>query len=124
MAQCRSPYVVAYFGSFLDRNQLWIMMENVPCGSVLSLLRSTGPLAEAICALILHDTLEGLVYLHAQGHMHLDIKPGNVLLTLDGHCKLCDLGVANGAALTKAPPSAAGPPEDTGGSERLVRRAD
>uniref|UniRef100_A0A8C5P785 Serine/threonine-protein kinase STK11 n=1 Tax=Leptobrachium leishanense TaxID=445787 RepID=A0A8C5P785_9ANUR len=38
--------------------------------------------------------VDGLEYLHSQGIVHKDIKPGNLLLTTDGTLKISDLGVA------------------------------
>jgi len=42
--------------------------------------------------------VEGLEYLHSQGIIHKDIKPGNLLLTTDGTLKISDLGVAEALA--------------------------
>lgn len=43
---------------------------------------------------ILYDVIEGLQYLHNQGVMHRDIKPGNLLMTHEGRVKIGDFGVA------------------------------
>ncbi len=99
------------------RSQLWILTEYVPHGSVYALMGRTGPLPEAICALILHDTLEALAYLNSHGHMHLDVKPANILLTESGHCKLCDLGVAGGVAPEHGLDSSAGSGAGAGAAE-------
>ena len=36
----------------------------------------------------------GLEYLHSQGIVHKDIKPGNLLISTDQTLKISDLGVA------------------------------
>lgn len=38
--------------------------------------------------------VDGLEYLHSHRIIHKDIKPGNLLLTLEGLLKISDLGVA------------------------------
>ncbi len=43
---------------------------------------------------IMCDISQAVKFIHESGWLHNDIKPDNVLLTLDGHAKICDLGLA------------------------------
>lgn len=43
--------------------------------------------------------LDGLEYLYSKGIVHKDIKPANLLLTLDGTLKISDFGAAEVQAL-------------------------
>ncbi|XP_043281191.1 mitogen-activated protein kinase kinase kinase kinase 5 isoform X3 [Venturia canescens] len=94
MKDCRHPNIIAYYGSYLRRDKLWICMEYCGGGSLQDIYHITGPLSEIQIAFMCRETLLGLAYLHGMGKMHRDIKGANILLTEGGDVKLADFGVS------------------------------
>lgn len=94
MRDCRHPNIIAYYGSYLRRDKLWICMEYCGGGSLQDIYQVTGPLTEQQIAYMCRETLKGLAYLHSRGKMHRDIKGANILLTESGDVKLADFGVS------------------------------
>nr|XP_055039154.1 mitogen-activated protein kinase kinase kinase kinase 3 isoform X5 [Misgurnus anguillicaudatus] len=94
MKDCKHSNIVAYFGSYLRRDKLWICMEYCGGGSLQDIYHVTGPLTESQIAYVTRETLQGLYYLHNKGKMHRDIKGANILLTDNGYVKLADFGVS------------------------------
>nr|XP_026691631.1 mitogen-activated protein kinase kinase kinase kinase 3 isoform X4 [Ciona intestinalis] len=94
MKDCKHDNIVAYFGSYLRRDKLWIAMEYCGGGSMQDIYHITGPLDEKLIAYVCRETLKGLAYLHSKGKMHRDIKGANILLTDEGSVKLADFGVS------------------------------
>ncbi|XP_060896197.1 mitogen-activated protein kinase kinase kinase kinase 3-like isoform X6 [Labrus mixtus] len=94
MKDCKHSNIVAYFGSYLRRDKLWISMEYCGGGSLQDIYHITGPLSESQIAYMSRETLQGLYYLHNKGKMHRDIKGANILLTDNGYVKLADFGVS------------------------------
>ncbi|XP_021917596.1 mitogen-activated protein kinase kinase kinase kinase 5 isoform X8 [Zootermopsis nevadensis] len=94
MKDCRHPNIIAYYGSYLRRDKLWICMEYCGGGSLQDIYHITGPLTELQIAYMCKETLHGLAYLHSMGKMHRDIKGANILLTESGDVKLADFGVS------------------------------
>lgn len=94
MRDCLHPNIIAYYGSYLRRDKLWICMEYCGGGSLQDIYHITGPLGENQIAYMCRETLLGLQYLHNKGKMHRDIKGANILLTECGDVKLADFGVS------------------------------
>ncbi|KAL6462111.1 hypothetical protein MHYP_G00302560 [Metynnis hypsauchen] len=102
MKDCKHSNIVAYFGSYLRRDKLWICMEFCGGGSLQDIYHVTGPLTESQIAYMSRETLQGLYYLHSKGKMHRDIKGANILLTDNGCVKLADFGVSAQITVTLA----------------------
>eukprot|EP00760_Papus_ankaliazontas_P026895 PhM_4_TR3084/c1_g1_i6/m.53808/K17533/MAP3K19, YSK4; mitogen-activated protein kinase kinase kinase 19 len=94
LSQLRHDNIVAYLGSALQKDNLVIIMEYVSGGSLFSLLQSFGRIPLNSLRHYLRETVHGLHYLHENEIVHCDVKPHNVLLMIDGMCKLTDFGTA------------------------------
>ncbi|KOU52703.1 serine/threonine protein kinase, partial [Streptomyces sp. WM4235] len=71
----------------------WIVMELVKGGSLHDRLES-GPMPVADVLRIGLDVLSALRAAHAEGVLHRDVKPANVLLRPEGSAVLTDFGIA------------------------------
>ncbi|KAI3713497.1 hypothetical protein L1987_72075 [Smallanthus sonchifolius] len=90
------PNVIRAFCSFVVNQNLWVVMPFMAEGSCLHLMKSAYPdgFEEPAIASILKETLKALEYLHQHGHIHRDVKAGNILLDTNGVIKLGDFGVS------------------------------
>ncbi|KAJ1299130.1 hypothetical protein BS78_01G508000 [Paspalum vaginatum] len=90
------PNVIRSYCSFVVGHNLWVVMPFMSEGSCLHLMKVAYPdgFDEPVIASILKETLKALEYLHRQGHIHRDVKAGNILLDNPGVVKLGDFGVS------------------------------
>jgi serine/threonine protein kinase len=99
--RARHPCVVSMLGACFDDDGMFLLMEWMGGGSLYDALgnhkKSVVPRRRIKIA---REIAGGLVYLHSCGIIHRDIKSLNVLLTDDGHAKLCDFCLATLHTLT------------------------
>jgi hypothetical protein len=88
------PNIVQYLGCERKEYSISIFLEYIPGGSVGSCLRKHGRFEEKIVSSLTRQTLNGLAYLHSEGILHRDLKADNILLDLDGTCKISDFGIS------------------------------
>ncbi|KAK0650782.1 MAP kinase kinase kinase mkh1 [Lasiodiplodia hormozganensis] len=88
------PNIVQYLGCERQETSISIFLEYIPGGSIGSCLRKHGKFEEAVVSSLTRQTLSGLAYLHREGILHRDLKADNILLDLDGTCKISDFGIS------------------------------
>ncbi|XP_063108776.1 mitogen-activated protein kinase kinase kinase kinase 1 isoform X3 [Cavia porcellus] len=91
---CRHANIVAYHGSYLWLQKLWICMEFCGAGSLQDIYQVTGSLSELQISYVCREVLQGLAYLHSQKKIHRDIKGANILINDAGEVKLADFGIS------------------------------
>lgn len=100
MALSKHPNVLRVYGSFVNGSKLYIVTPYLAAGSCLDIMKTTFPdgLDEVSIATILRQALEGIIYLHKNGHIHRDVKAGNLLMDQQGTVLLADFGVSSSLA--------------------------
>ncbi|MEU8199752.1 protein kinase [Streptosporangium sp. NPDC049046] len=88
------PNVVVVHDVVEEDGRPWIVMQLVESRSLGKVMRQDGPLPPRRVAEIGLKLLEALRAAHAQGVLHRDVKPENVLLADDGRVVLTDFGIA------------------------------
>lgn len=86
--------IVQYLGFEALPDVYNLFLEYVPGGSVGSALRKHGRFEEAVTKSLTSQVLDALAYLHSCGILHRDLKSDNLLIDLDGVCKISDFGIS------------------------------
>lgn len=94
MQHLEHPNIVQYLGCERGETSISIYLEYISGGSIGSCLRKHGKFEESVVKSLTRQTLSGLAYLHDMGILHRDLKADNILLDLDGTCKISDFGIS------------------------------
>ncbi|WP_254705807.1 protein kinase domain-containing protein [Streptomyces vilmorinianum] len=95
----RSTYAAAPVGGDADAEVPWLATAYVPGPSLSQAVRRGGPLPVATVRELGAGIARALADLHAAGVLHRDLKPGNVMLSVDGP-RLIDFGIARSKGAT------------------------
>lgn len=87
------PNVVTVYDCGEEAGVPFLVMELLP-GRTLRDELDEGPVSAARAREVASEILAALAAAHDAGILHRDVKPGNVLLTDDGHVKVTDFGIA------------------------------
>jgi len=101
MRMCCHTNILCCHASFVNKSDLYLVMPLMEKGSCLHIMHAAKQngfgegMSEEWLGYILLEVLRGLEYLHENGHIHRDIKAGNVLLDPSGRVALADFGVSS-----------------------------
>ena len=93
-AALQHPAVVQVYDVVHENGRPWIVMELLDARSLADMEIEDGPVPPRVVAKIGIALLGALEVAHADGVLHRDVKPANVLICSDGRCVLTDFGVA------------------------------
>ncbi|GLT99344.1 hypothetical protein SLE2022_167870 [Rubroshorea leprosula] len=93
LAEVDSNCIVKLYCSFQDEEYLYLIMEYLPGGDMMTLLMRKDTLTEDEARFYVGETVLAIESIHKHNYIHRDIKPDNLLLDKNGHMKLSDFGL-------------------------------
>ncbi|KAN0126667.1 AGC/NDR protein kinase [Russula decolorans] len=96
LAESNSAWVVQLFYSFQDPAYLYLIMEFLPGGDLMTMLIKYDTFSEDVTRFYMAECVMAIEAVHSLGFIHRDIKPDNILIDKDGHIKLSDFGLSTG----------------------------
>jgi len=94
MATLNDSHIIQIYFIGQDEGQTFFVMEYIDGDSLSGFIKRDGRLDPADALKILLHTAQGLGVAHAQGVIHRDVKPGNIMITSRGQVKVADFGIA------------------------------
>ncbi|CCE63697.1 hypothetical protein TPHA_0F02150 [Tetrapisispora phaffii CBS 4417] len=96
LAGSDSPWVVSLYYSFQDAQYLYLIMEFLPGGDLMTMLIRWQIFTEDVTRFYIAECILAIEAIHKLGFIHRDIKPDNILIDIRGHIKLSDFGLSTG----------------------------
>ena len=93
LSEAKNEWIVDLKFSFQDQNYLYLGMEFLPGGDLMSLLMAKDILPEQEAKFYAAEIVMAIESVHKLDCIHRDLKPDNVLIDSDGHIKLSDFGL-------------------------------
>jgi len=94
LALANSDWVVRLAYSFQDRKNLYLIMEFLAGGDLMTVLMKKDILEEPVTRFYIAELALAIHHVHGLNYIHRDLKPDNILLDSEGHVKLTDFGLS------------------------------
>ena len=94
LSEAKNEWIVDLKFSFQDQNYLYLGMEFIPGGDLMTLLMERDILPEQEAKFYAAEIVMAIESVHKLDCIHRDLKPDNVLINSDGHIKLSDFGLS------------------------------
>jgi len=99
LVKARNPWIVDLKFSFQDERHLYLVMDFLAGGDLMTLLMRKDILTEDESRFYIAETILAIESVHNMNYIHRDLKPDNILLDKDGHVKLTDFGLCKHAEI-------------------------
>jgi serine/threonine kinase 38 len=93
LARANNPWIVELKYSFQDEVYLYLCMEYLPGGDLMTLLMKRDIFTEDEARFYIAEMILAVDSAHKLNYIHRDLKPDNILLDTNGHIKLSDFGL-------------------------------
>ena len=99
LVKAKNEWIVDLKYSFQDDKYLYLVMDFLPGGDLMTLLMRKDILSEDESRFYIAETILAIESVHAVNFIHRDLKPDNILIDRDGHVKLTDFGLCKHAEI-------------------------
>ncbi|OMJ76685.1 hypothetical protein SteCoe_23881 [Stentor coeruleus] len=99
LAKASNPWIVELKYSFQDAEYLYLCMEYLPGGDLMTLLMKKDIFSENEAKFYAAEIVLAIESAHVLNYIHRDLKPDNVILDSTGHVKLSDFGLCKFAEI-------------------------
>jgi len=94
LAEAASEWIVDLECSFQDDDYLYLIMEYLPGGDMMTWLIKKDIFTEEETRFYIAELVLAVASVHKLNYVHRDLKPDNILLGADGHIKMSDFGLS------------------------------
>ena len=94
IAQLKHPNIVNIIDVFEENGTAYYVMDFIEGGSLAEKVQSEGSLPENVAKRYILQIADALNYIHQRYMNHLDVKPGNIMLSRNDNAILIDFGLS------------------------------